>query len=250
MGALLGPLLAGDNKIAIYDTGPGAQDAPESFVRLGNPSAAAEFSPDILLNCTGPDSTIDSFNQFLPFLTPDCVVADIASVKSRLPEFYASAGVKFVSLHPMFGPTFASPETLRGLNCIIITESEKEGREFFYDFFNGLGINVHMLSFEEHDMLMARVLGVPFVATLLFAAGSEAGLPGGTTYNRHLDLARGLFSESPAVLAGILVNRYNGEQVVKMTENLNRLAAMLEKQDLTAIEGYIADCAEKFGVRS
>ncbi|MFO7575231.1 MAG: prephenate dehydrogenase/arogenate dehydrogenase family protein [Bacteroidales bacterium] len=246
MGALLGDLLIGDNEIAIYDTGIRMEDAPLSFVRLSQPEEAAEFKPDILLNCTSPESTITSFDQFLPFLPGGCILADIASVKSSLPEYYSSAGVKFVSLHPMFGPTFANRDNLKGLNCIIIAESEKEGREFFSSFFSRFGIDVQELSFAEHDMLMSKVLAVPFITTLLFTVGSEAELPGGTTYNRHLEIARGLFSENRAMLAGILANRYNAEQAVKMLESLKRLVPMLEKHDTDAIEGYIAECAKKF----
>jgi prephenate dehydrogenase len=246
MGAMLGAMLQGENAIAIYDPGMRTEETPRSFIRLSKPEEAREFRPDILLNCTGPEATITSFDQFLPFLSGDCIIADIASVKSSLPEYYSSAGVKFVSLHPMFGPTFANMDNLKGLNCIIIAESDKEGRAFFSSFFTRSGISVQELSFAEHDMLMSRVLAVPFITTLLFAAGSDEDLPGGTTYRRHLEIARGLFSENPAVLAGILANRYNAAQAGKMMENLKRLVPMLEKQDTAAIGGYIAELAEKF----
>jgi prephenate dehydrogenase len=248
MGAMLGAMLQGENEIAVYDPGLGIEEIPRPLIRFSQPSEAGHFKPDILLNCTGPESTISCFNQFLPFLSGDCIIADIASVKSSLPEYYSSAGVKFVSLHPMFGPTFADNDNLKGLNCIIITESERDGRAFFSSFFSRSGIKVEELSFEEHDMLMAKVLAVPFIATLLFAAGSDEDLPGGTTYKRYIEIARGLFSENHAMLAGILANRYNTRQAQKMMDNLKRLLPMLERQDTGAIEAYIAELEEKLRV--
>lgn len=246
MGVLLADLLAEGNQIAVYDTGALSQEKARPFLRLSHTDEAREFNPDIFLNCTGPESTIKAFDQFIPHLQDNCIIADIASVKSSLPEYYASAGQKFVSLHPMFGPTFASAEKMRGLNCIIISESAREGREFFSDFFTSLGVNVSEMSFEEHDRLMAMVLAVPFAATLLFAAGSKADLPGGTTYGRHLELARGLFSENPAVVAGILANRHNLGFLSKLTDRLKLLSTMVENQDVIAIGRFVEECSEDF----
>ena len=44
----------------------------------------------------------------LPLLPQDCILSDIASVKTGLKDFYEASGRRYVSTHPMFGPTFAN----------------------------------------------------------------------------------------------------------------------------------------------
>ena len=248
MGILLAEMLAEkvSCELAVYDPYLKDGDIPDTIVKLRHTADAEAFNPDVLLNCTGPESTVQAFDQLKPYLSDACLFTDIASVKNKLPEYYATEGVRFVSLHPMFGPTFASTANMKGLNCIIITESAEEGKEFFSAFFRRFGINVAEFSFSDHDKLMSKVLAVPFVATLLFAAVSEAELPGGTTYKRHIEIAEGLFSENPAVIAGILANGHNAGQVRKMMDRLKVLLPLLENQDPAAIEAYLSDCADSF----
>ena len=45
-------------------------------------------------------------------LPKDCIISDIASVKTGLKKFYEESGFRYVSSHPMFGPTFASLSNL------------------------------------------------------------------------------------------------------------------------------------------
>ena len=48
-----------------------------------------------------------AFEEVLPYLPKDCILSDIASVKTGLKEWYEQTGMAYVSTHPMFGPTFA-----------------------------------------------------------------------------------------------------------------------------------------------
>lgn len=66
----------------------------------------------------------------MPYIGKECILADIASVKTGLPEFYAECGHPFVSTHPMFGPTFASLSNLQDENAIIISEGDHLGKVF------------------------------------------------------------------------------------------------------------------------
>ena len=75
--------------------------------------------------------TLDAFHQVLPALPKDCIISDIASVKTGLKEFYDQCGFRYVSTHPMFGPTFANLGSLSSENAIIIKEGDYMGRIFF-----------------------------------------------------------------------------------------------------------------------
>ena len=64
------------------------------------------------------------------FLPKDCILADIASVKTDFQNYYAQCGRRYVSTHPMFGPTFARLDNLSQENAIVITEATTWGACF------------------------------------------------------------------------------------------------------------------------
>ena len=90
-----------------------------------------EFSPDMLINAVSLDKTISLFNEIISYLPEKCIIADITSVKSDMAEYYQKLGRRFVSTHPMFGPTFGNVKDLSNENAIIISESDEEGKVFF-----------------------------------------------------------------------------------------------------------------------
>lgn len=48
--------------------------------------------------------------------------------KTGLKEFYENCGFRYVSTHPMFGPTFANLDKLSTENAIIIKEGDHLGK--------------------------------------------------------------------------------------------------------------------------
>ena len=90
-----------------------------------------DFSPDLLINAVSLDKTISLFDEIISYLPENCIIADITSVKSGLAEYYKKLGRRFVSTHPMFGPTFGNVKDLSNENAIIITESDEEGKSIF-----------------------------------------------------------------------------------------------------------------------
>ena len=83
-----------------------------------------EFKPELVINAATVKYTLDAFHQVLPVLPKDCIISDIASVKTGLKEFYENCGFRYVSTHPMFGPTFANLDKLSTENAIIIKEGD------------------------------------------------------------------------------------------------------------------------------
>jgi prephenate dehydrogenase len=95
----------------------------------------------------------------------------------------------------MFGPTFANLDNLSRENAIIINEGDYMGRIFFKDLYSSLKLNIFEYSFDEHDETVAYSLSIPFVSTFVFAAVMKHQDAPGTTFKRHMDIARGLLSE-------------------------------------------------------
>ena len=82
-----------------------------------------DFSPDLLINAVGLDRTVAVFDEIISYLPTDCIIADITSVKSGMADYYKKVGRRFVSTHPMFGPTFGKLKDLSNENAIIISEA-------------------------------------------------------------------------------------------------------------------------------
>jgi prephenate dehydrogenase len=197
-----------------------------------------DFQPDLLINAVSLNSTIKVFKEIDPYLKDDCIIADITSVKNGLQEYYNKCGRKFVSTHPMFGPTFANIKDLSNENAIIITESDQEGVEFFRSFYSSLKLNIYEYNFSDHDETIAYSLSIPFSSSLVFAACMKKQEAPGTTFRKHLDVARGVLSEDDYLLSEILFNPFTIEQVVKIRTQLATLIKIVEQRDFEALKNF------------
>jgi len=198
-----------------------------------------DFQPDLLINAVSLNNTIKVFKEIDPYLTKDCIISDITSVKNGLQEYYTKSGRRFVSTHPMFGPTFANIKDLSNENAIIITESDQEGIEFFRSFYSSLKLNIYEYNFSDHDETIAYSLSVPFSSSLVFAACMKTQEAPGTTFRKHLDVARGVLSEDDYLLSEILFNPFTIDQVVKIRTQLASLIKIVEKRDFVALKDFI-----------
>jgi prephenate dehydrogenase len=198
-----------------------------------------DFQPDLLINAVSLNHTIKVFKEIDPYLKEDCILADITSVKNGLQDYYKECGRRFVSTHPMFGPTFANIKDLSTENAIIISESDQEGIEFFRSFFNSLKLNIYEYNFSDHDETIAYSLSVPFSSSLVFAACMKKQEAPGTTFRKHLDVARGVLSEDDYLLSEILFNPFTIEQVVKIRTQLATLIKIVEQRDFEALKDFI-----------
>lgn len=129
MGSFFCDILSFDHEVGIYDFDPKRLRFTYNCHRFSTLDEVDAFSPDMVINAATVKYTLDAFRQVMPHLRPDTILSDIASVKTNLPEFYASAGHPFVSTHPMFGPTFASLSNLANENAIIINESSARAED-------------------------------------------------------------------------------------------------------------------------
>ncbi len=198
-----------------------------------------DFQPDLLINAVSLHNTIKVFREIDPFLPEDCIISDITSVKNGLQEYYRKSGRRFVSTHPMFGPTFANIKDLSTENAIIIKESDREGIEFFRSFYGSLKLNIYMYSFSDHDETIAYSLSVPFSSSLVFAACMKKQEAPGTTFRKHLDIARGVLSEDDYLLSEILFNPFTIEQVAKIRTQLASLIKIVEQRDFEGLKDFI-----------
>ena len=183
--------------------------------------------------------TIPAFREVIPYLPEDCILSDISSVKTGLKEFYESTHHRYVSTHPMFGPTFANLNQLSEENAIIISEGDYMGRIFYKDIYARLGLNIYEYTFEEHDKTVAYSLSIPFVSTFVFAAVMKHQDAPGTTFKRHMRIAKGVLSEDDYLLQEILFNPYTHDQVSQIRSELKELLEIIDNRDADGMRDYL-----------
>ena len=241
MGTFFCDVLNMHHEVAIFDTNPDKLRFTFNTQRMTKLEEIKEFNPDLLINAATVKYTLKAFEMVMPYISDSCIISDIASVKTGLPEFYANCKHRFVSTHPMFGPTFASLSNLSSENAIIITESDHLGKVFFKDLYNQLHLNIFEYSFEEHDETIAFSLSIPFASTLVFASVMKHQDAPGTTFKRHMAIARGLMSEDDFLLSEILFNPNTPAQLAKIQSQLSRLNEIIVNHDSEKMTEFLEE---------
>lgn len=239
MGSFFTDVLSFDHECAVYDIDPLRMRFLYNTRRFTNLEEIDEFQPELVINAVTLKYTIDVFREVIPHLPKECIISDISSVKTDLQCFYESTGMRYVSTHPMFGPTFANLGALSNENAIVISEGDYMGRIFFLDLYRRLGLNVHEYTFEAHDEAMAYSLSVPFVSTFVFSAVMKHQDAPGTTFKRHLKIARGVLSEDDTLLREILFNPRTKSHVEQIRSELKDLIEIIDKKDEPALNAYL-----------
>lgn len=239
MGSFFADLLSFDHDVAVYDTDPAKLRFTYNVRRFSSLDEIAEFEPELVVNAVTVRYTIDAFRSIDKIVPPTCILTDIASVKTGLPDYYASCGHPFASTHPMFGPTFASLSNLANENAIIIAEGNHLAKTFFRDIYSRLGLHIEEYTFEQHDETIAYSLSIPFASTLVFGAVMKHQDAPGTTFKRHLAIAHGLMSEDDYLLTEILFNPHTPAQLELIENTLSRLRGIIAAGDPVALKAFL-----------
>jgi prephenate dehydrogenase len=238
MGSWLVESLCLDYDVGVYDKDKHKLKYFFNSHRFLSIGEIRNFNPAMLINAVTLNNTFSVFREIQPHLDRNCILADITSVKNGLWSYYKECGMRFVSTHPMFGPTFGNIKDLSKENAIIIKESDEEGKQFFRNFYKSLKINIYEYSFEEHDQTIAYSLSIPFSSSLVFAACMKKQEAPGTTFRKHLEVARGVLSEDDYLLSEILFSPYTAEQVKKINAKLDSLIEMISKKDFESLKKF------------
>ena len=245
MGSFFTDVLSFMHETAVFDVNPQKLRFMYNCYRFTDVKEIAEFKPELVINAATVKYTLDAFNQVLPVLPKDCIISDIASVKTGLKEFYETSGFRYVSTHPMFGPTFANLDKLSSENAIIISEGDYMGKIFFKDLYQNLGLNIFEYTFDEHDETVAYSLSIPFVSTFVFAAVMKHQDAPGTTFKRHMAIAKGVLNEDDYLLQEILFNPRTPAQVEGIRTELNDLLDIISKKDAEGMKAYLTKIRQK-----
>lgn len=239
MGSWFAKELGKENEVAVYDVENERTERIKKAKVLSTLSELSFFSPQLLINAVSLKNTIETFREVEKYLPDECILSDVASIKEDISVYYSENSFRFVSVHPMFGPTFANVDSLHDENVVIIKESDREGARIFKEFFQELGLNIFNYSFSEHDKMMAYSLNLPFVASLVFSGCIDRRIVPGTTFKKHLTIAKGLLSEDDHLLAEILFNEHSLPQIEKITNRIEFLKHIIRAKDFEEVQKFL-----------
>jgi prephenate dehydrogenase len=239
MGTFFTDVLCIQHEVALFDTDPKRLRFVFNTLRMTEFYEIKNFEPELVINCVTLKYTLDAFRAVIPYLPINCILSDIASVKTGLQSFYEESGMRYVSTHPMFGPTFATLDNLSKQSAIIISESDQQGKDFFKDVYGSLHLRMFEYSFDEHDETVAYSLSIPFASTLVFASVMKPQEAPGTTFKRHMDIAKGLLSEDDYLISEILFNPNTCKQVENIRAELKVLLEIIEEKDSVKMQLFL-----------
>lgn len=239
MGSFFTDLLSFEHEVAVYEIDPKRLRFMYNTQRFTTLEEIKEFKPELVINAVSLKYTLSVFDQVIPYLPETCILSDISSVKTGFKEYYEKTGMRYVSTHPMFGPTFANLGKLASENAIIINEGDFMARCFFKELYSRLELNICEYSFEEHDQTVAYSLSIPFISTFAFAAVMKHQDAPGTTFKRHMKIAQGVLSEDDTLLREILFNPYTKDQVAQIRSEMKEIIEIIDTKDEERMQAFL-----------
>lgn len=239
MGAFFTDLLSFEHEVAVYDIDAKRLRFMYNTLRFTSLDEIDEFQPELVINAVSLKYTLRVFDEVIPHLPATCILSDISSVKTGFKDYYEKTGMRYVSTHPMFGPTFANLGKLSSENAIIINEGDFMGRCFFKELYNRLELHICEYTFEEHDKTVAYSLSIPFISTFAFAAVMKHQDAPGTTFKRHMKIAQGVLSEDDTLLREILFNPYTKGQVEQIRKEMKEIIDIIDNRDEEHMQAYL-----------
>jgi chorismate mutase/prephenate dehydrogenase len=200
---------------------------------------ATDLKQDYILLAT-PLGVTDAILRDLALRRPQGIVFDVGSLKSPLRSgllALKSHGCKVTSLHPMFGP---DTELLSGRHVIFVDLGHAEALQKARDLFAPTMAEQVVMSLDDHDRLIAYVLGLSHALNIaFFTALAESGEAAprlarlsSTTFDSQLDVATLVAQESPELYYEIQsLNDYGAESLEALAKAVERIRTAILSQD-------------------
>jgi chorismate mutase/prephenate dehydrogenase len=235
MGAWFAQFLSSQGfAVEISDPSP----APTPFRRLAD-WRASELDHDVIVVAT-PMKVAGEVLGELATKRPRGLVLDIGSLKSPLRkglERLVAAGCKVTSIHPMFGP---DTRLLSGRHIVFcdlgVPQATREARALFASTM----AEQHEMSVDDHDRLMAYVLGLSHALNLAFftaLASSGELVPrlqkmSSTTFDAQLRVATLVARDNPYLYFDIqTLNDFGSASLQALRVATERIQHLVETRD-------------------
>ena len=197
---------------------------------------------DVIIISVPPDTFEDTVKEIHEYVRPGQIVFDITSVKEKpvrvMHQYLSQATV--LGTHPMFGP---GAQDVSHHNFVLTptNDSETALANYVKTLLEAEGANVTLMSPQEHDKLIAVVLGLThFIAlvsadTLLDYDKLEVTKTiSSSTYKVLLTLIAGALSDTPALSASLEMDVDTNAVAEVFREKAAAWGELLANKDRTA----------------
>ncbi len=186
----------------------------------------------------------------------NALVFDVGSLKSPLEpalKAAARAGLRVCSVHPMFGP---DTQLLSEKHVLVMDVGNREAVESARALFADTLAEVIVIDLDEHDRLMAPVLGLSHALSIVFfTALADSGMAAerlaqlsSTTFDEQLAIARKVAGENPDLYFEIQsLNRHGAGVREALLQAVQTLIGAIENDDaemfrqlMTRGRGYLS----------
>jgi chorismate mutase/prephenate dehydrogenase len=235
MGAWFGQFLASQG-FAVEIADP--SDAASLYPRVADWSGS-KLDHDLIVVAT-PMKIAGGVLLELAERRPKGLIVDIGSLKSPLRaglRQLVAAGCKVTSIHPMFGPDTRLLSGRHVVFCDVgVPDATREARALFA---STMAEQLEM-SIDEHDRLMAYVLGLSHALNLaFFTALADSGelVPrlqkmSSTTFDAQLKVASLVATDNPHLYFEIqALNDYGGASLTALLTAAERIRQLVQKGD-------------------
>ena len=176
----------------------------------------------------------------LAVLKPTGLIFDIGSLKSPLIDGLQelqAAGCKVTSLHPMYGP---DTRLLSGLHLIFCDVGCDAATQAAKDMFSATMVDQLDMSLEDHDRMIAYVLGLSHALNIaFFTALAESGEAApklakmsSTTFDSQLLVSEAVAQDNPKMYFEIQhLNKFGVGPLEALSEAANRIRELVSTGD-------------------
>jgi len=218
----------------------------------------SDLRQDFIVLAT-PLGVTDPLLKELALRRPQGVVFDVGSLKSPLRSgllALKSHGCKVASIHPMFGP---DTELLSGRHIIFVDLGSAEALQSVRELFAPTMAEQVIMSLDEHDRLIAYVLGLSHALNIaFFTALAESGEAAprlakmsSTTFDAQLDVAARVATDSPELYYEIQsLNDYGAESLEALAKAVERIRTSVLSGDHDGFVGLMERGREYLSDRS
>lgn len=210
-------------------------------------------SCDMIYLCAPVSVNISYLNVLKEFISKDCLITDVGSVKTPIQEAVREAGLEsqFIGGHPMVGSEKTgyvnSNDRLLENAYYFLTPSRNTQFQLsalFSSFITGLGSLAVTLEPEEHDYITASISHVPHIVAaelvhLVRRADHKNGMLKQLAAGGFKDITR-IASSSPVMWENICLNNSSNIRnlLSDMVTDLQEVIRELDEQDGQYINNY------------
>jgi chorismate mutase / prephenate dehydrogenase len=187
-----------------------------------------------------PLGITDQILRDLALRRPTGVIFDVGSLKSPLRAglmALKSHGCRVTSVHPMFGP---DTELLSGRHVLFVDLGHEAALASARELFAHTMAEQVVMSLDEHDRLIAYVLGLSHALNIAFftvlaesgEAAPKLARMSSTTFDAQLEVASRVAQDSPELYYEIQsLNDYGAESLEALAQAVERVRTSVLTQD-------------------